>query len=122
MIIDTGANINMTQYKKLLHEYQKINTPSKATASNGENTPGNWKGTMILSKVPAITIPNVLYVPKIRRTLHSADTFTRQVFEIKATDEYLLYITYTNRESMLTAYKSNGLYYLTPTRAPIGYG
>jgi hypothetical protein len=87
MIMDSGANTSMTQHKHLLFDYQSLTSPSKVTASNGGTLQAIGKGKIILPEKTSITIPNVLDVPNLAKTLLSTDSITKQDYTITISED-----------------------------------
>lgn len=75
-MIDSGANVSMTNNKAILHDLEKTTTAVTVTSSNGERSPVLGKGKLKLHSNPKIDIDNVLYVPGLTRTLLGTKSFT----------------------------------------------
>lgn len=111
MIIDNGANISITNDKTVLQDFQEFGRYTTVMASNGGTLQAIGKGTMILSVEPKIAIPNMLYVPKITKTLISTNCITNQGYEIHIKGD--LTVSTPEGKPVLKAKNRNGLYYLT---------
>ena len=111
MIIDSGANISITNDKTALQDFQEFGRYTTVMASNGGTLQAIGKGTMILSVEPKIAIPNMLYVPKITKTLISTNCITNQGYEIHIKGD--LTVSTPEGKPVLKAKNRNGLYYLT---------
>ena len=68
-LIDIGANINITNDMSILHDYHEVKPPVTITSSNGGKTLAYGTGSLNLAGKRPITITNVLFAPKITKTL-----------------------------------------------------
>ena len=100
----------MTKDKNLLQGYKKFKI-SKITASNAGILEAIGKGNMKLSENPPITIPDVLYVPKLTKTSVATNSLTKKGYQINIREN--MNILAENGDIILTASNHNGLYYLT---------
>lgn len=113
-LIDSGANVSVTNDKSILSNYRKIDKQISVQACNGGKTKAVGEGTLTLPSTPPIKIDRVLYVPGITNTLISAHALTQQGLIIKIKDD--LYIQDQEGHTLITAKMQNGLYHIKAER------
>jgi len=109
LIIDTGANISMTNDKTLLWNYQDSNYPRHVTSSSGQKSPVKGEGSLHISR-HNIIISNVLYVPKLTKTIISTKSLTKQGLIIYIDDKMIICNQQGN--NLIDVKERNGLYYI----------
>ncbi|RAN79636.1 hypothetical protein B5P41_35670, partial [Bacillus sp. SRB_28] len=62
-IIDSGANVSVTNNQNILINYEPLKQPVQIQACNGQATKAYGKGILIIQTAPPITIKDVLYAP-----------------------------------------------------------
>ena len=113
-LIDSGANVSMTNDRSILKNYQKIASPLEITSSNGGKTFAYGSGSVTITCNPPITITNVLFAPKITKTLLATKSFTEQGFTVVIQDQ--LKIINQQGDTMIRAEERNGLHYINVTQ------
>ncbi|KMS65544.1 hypothetical protein BVRB_034890, partial [Beta vulgaris subsp. vulgaris] len=99
----------MTNDRNILQDYKAIRHIS-ITSSNGQTSPAQGEGTLRLRCSPPITIPGVLYVPGITKTLLATKSFTDQGLKVIIDDQ--LRIQDSNGNTIITSIEQNGLHYI----------
>lgn len=82
MMIDCGANLSMTNERSILVNYQNLRQPIKVGTSNGQLMHAVGHGQLHLFN-GRVTLPNVLFVPNVERTLLATKSFSKQGYEIR---------------------------------------
>ena len=82
MMIDCGANLSMTNERSILVNYQDLRQPIKVGTSNGQLMHAVGHGQLHLFN-GKVTLPNVLFVPNVERTLLATKSFSKQGYEIR---------------------------------------
>ena len=107
-LIDSGANVSMTNNKSLLNNYQRRSIPINIMCSNGETVPALGSGELLIEGNPPIVITDVLFVPGITKTLLATKSFTSQGLTIVIEDT--MRIQDQEGKTIITARESNGLH------------
>jgi hypothetical protein len=81
-LVDSGANVSMTNKKENLFDYQEFETPIAVTSSNGGKSPAFGSGKLKINARKPIIITNFLYVPTITKTLLATISFIERGFTI----------------------------------------
>jgi hypothetical protein len=64
-LIDSGANVSMTNNKMILNNYRAYEKPLEVICSNGQKIPAYGRGTITISKNPPISLKNDLFVSNL---------------------------------------------------------
>ena len=114
-LIDSGANVSMTNDQTVLQDYQALDDQVSITCSNGQTSPAYGEGTLKLECSPPITITGVLFVPGITKTLLATKSFTEQGFTVVIDDQ--LRIQDSKGRTIITAHEKHGLHYIVDQSA-----
>ena len=109
-LVDSGANVSMTNNQNILHDQRPIQNPVMITCSNGQSSPAYGRGSLRIESKPPVIIPDVLFVPGITKTLLATKSFTDQGLTIVISDT--LRIRDRKGNTIITAQEHNGLHYL----------
>ena len=109
LLVDSGANVSMTNDKTLLWDYQESECERHVTSSNGEQSRVEGQGSLHMPQ-HNVTITNVLYVPKLTKTLIATKSLTEQGLVVCIDDK----MTICNRQGnpIIETKERNGLYYI----------
>ena len=109
-LVDSGANVSMTNDQKILHSRRPIQNPIMITCSNGQSSPGYRRGSLRIESEPPVIIPDVPFVPGITKNLLSTKSFTDHGLTVIISDT--LRIKDRKENTIITGEEHNGLHYL----------
>ena len=109
-LIDSGANVSMTNDQSILQDFHKIHTPIDVMCSNGARIPAHGSGRLKISSNPAIILENVLFVPSLTKTLLATKSFTEQGLTILIDQNFQ--IMDKAGKVLITSEERNGLHYI----------
>ena len=109
-LIDSGANVSMTNNRNILQNYKELKNPIGVTCSNGEKLNAYGIGSLRINNRYTIAISVVLFIPELTKTLLATKSFTDQGFTIIINDALL--IKDQSGNTIITSKEINGLHYI----------
>jgi len=114
-LLDSGANCSMTNDKTILHDYEQFDSPIPVLSSSGQSSPAYGKGKLDVHCARKVVISDILYVPKLTKTLLATKSFTDLGLKVLIGDETTIQDEYG--QTIITAKRRNGLDYIIRDQA-----
>ena len=108
-LVDSGANVSMTNDQKILHSRRPIQNPIMITCSNGQSSPGYRRGSLRIESEPPVIIPDVPFVPGITKICYPRNLYgswTNRYHQRYSQDKD------RKENTIITGEEHNGLHYL----------